>query len=230
MPGTSLCKKAAWRVPYSGSTPTSSGSFQRAVQLLIAVQKSRRHLRLENRLRQGEIRPGLDLAAQVFDLNIRVVGAQVERTADEKGGGLPDIRPGVIQSHVEVLLDQLDQPGRHQVVIVHGFGVVADGGRVAHHHKDVADAQGVRRQQIALHAQQVAPAGGEVQRGLHPHLALHQVAHRPGAHAHARHWAVGYVDHIRPGLGQQAGARQQLVGGKTTRRVHLNRRHEPPGG
>ena len=93
-------------------------------------------------------------------------GCQVQGAAHKERGRLADIRPGMVHPGVEALLDQLDQAGGHQVVIVHRFGIIADGGRVAHHHEDVAHAQGMRCQQIALHAQQVAPAGGEVQHGF----------------------------------------------------------------
>ncbi len=160
---------------------------------------------------------------QAAHLLLRLAGAQVEGAADEEGGRLPDVRPGVVEPGVEALLDQLDQAGGHQVVVVHGLGVIADGGGVAHHHEHVADAQGMRRQQVALDAQQVAPAGGEVQRRSRRRpAALDQLAHRPGAHAHARHRAVGDVDHVRAGFRQQAGAGQELVGGETARRVHLD--------
>ena len=65
----------------------------------------------------------------------------------------------------------------------------------------------MRCQQVALHAQQVAPARGEMKRRLHPHLVLDHIAHRPGRHAHARHRAVSHIDHIRAGILKEGGSR-----------------------
>jgi len=74
---------------------------------------------------------------------------------------------GLVQAAIQALADEVDQGRGRQVVEVHGFGVVAHLGGVAHDHEKVAQTEGVGRQQIALHAQQVAAAGGEVQHGLH---------------------------------------------------------------
>ena len=137
--------------------------------------------------------------------------AQVQRRADEETGGLSDARAGMIHTGVEALFDEFDQARGHKVVVVHGFGIIADGGRVAHDDKHVADAKRVRSEQISLDAQQVASAGGEVQRGLDAHFALHHITHRPGGHAHARHRGVGNVDHVRARIGEERCARQQFV-------------------
>ena len=172
------------------------------------VRKSLRQRRVINRLGQDEIGPGCSLRRKFLISSPRSGGFRLRAQPHEEGGGLADIRTGMIDPGVEALLDQLDQAGRHQVVIIHGVRIIADGGGVAHHDKHIAHTQGMRCQQVALHAQQVAPAGGEMQDGFNAHSALDQVADRPGAHAHARHGAVGHVDHIRAGFGQQAGAGQ----------------------
>ena len=69
----------------------------------------------------------------------------------------------------------------------------------------------MRGQQIALHSQQIAPTRGEVQRGLHSHLALDQIAHCLGTHAHAGHGAICNINYIGSGLCQQACPSVQLV-------------------
>ncbi len=98
-------------------------------------------------------------------------GSKVERTADKERGGLANVCPGMVDASIKALLDQLDQAGWHQVVIIHGVGIIADGGRIAHHDKNIAHSQGMRRQQIALHPQQVAPAGGKMQHCFYANLA-----------------------------------------------------------
>ena len=67
---------------------------------------------------------------------------------------------------VQALADEVDEGRGRHVVVVHGIGVVTDLGGVAHDHEEVAQVQRVRRQQIALYAQQIAAARGEVQHGL----------------------------------------------------------------
>ncbi len=110
------------------------------------------------------------------------------------------------------MLDQFDQSGGDQIVVVHGFWIIADVGRIAHHHKDIAHAQGVGGEQIPLHPEKVAAAGWEVEHALNLDLPLDALTDGPRAHAHAGHWAVGDIDDVRAGLGQQPGARQDLVG------------------
>ncbi len=127
----------------------------------------------------------------------------------------------MVHPGVETLLDQFDQAGGHQVIVVHGFGVIADGGRVAHDNEDIAQAEGMGSQQVALDAQQVAAPGGKMQRGLNPHLALDHIADRPGGHAHVRHRAVSHVDHIRAGLLEQGSPGDEFMGGEAARRIHL---------
>ncbi len=84
----------------------------------------------------------------------------------------------------------------------------------------------MRREQIALHPQQVAPPRGKVQNRFDADLILNQMTHCPGAHAHPRHGAVGHVHHIRAGLGQQRRAGQQFVSRKSFGRVHLHADNE----
>ncbi len=80
----------------------------------------------------------------------------------------------------------------------------------------------MRSEQVTLHAQKVAPTGGEVQSGLHPDLPLDKIAHRPCRHAHARHWRIGHVDHVCACIVQQGRARQQFVSRESARRIHLH--------
>ena len=116
----------------------------------------------------------------------------------------------MVHAGVEILFDQFNQAGGNQVVIIHRVRVIADGGWIAHDDKDIAHIECVRGQQVALNAQQVAAAGGEVQNGFDICFALDETAYRPGAHAHARHRAVSNVDHIRARVCQQ-GWRQPAV-------------------
>ena len=58
----------------------------------------------------------------------------------------------MVQPGIEALLDQADQAGGHQVVVVHRIRIVADLGRIPHNDEHVADAQGMRSQQVSLHA------------------------------------------------------------------------------
>ena len=173
-------------------------------------------------LGEREIRASLEFAAQVLDLFTHVVRVEVEGAADKKVGGLPDIGTGVVQAQIEALLDEFDQAGGHQVVIIHGVGVVADRGWVAHDNEYVAYIECVRGQQVALNAQDVASAGGEVQGGLDPGFALNEVADRPRTHAHARHGAVGHIDHVRAGFGQHASPGQEFLGSQSARWIHLD--------
>ncbi len=202
--------------------PRQNRPVQRAVLRFIGFQKLRPVVRAVDRLGQEEIRPVEHLAVQGPDLALRVRRAQVERRAHEEIGRLADAGPRMVHAGVEAALDELDQPGGHQVVVVHRFGVIADRGRVAHHHEHVADPQRVGRQQVALDAQQVATAGGEMQGHVHAHLALDHVTHRPGRHPHARHGTVGHVDHIRSGFGKHGCPGNDFVRRQAARRVHFN--------
>ena len=136
----------------------------------------------------------------------------------------------MILPDIEMLFDQPDQARGHQVIIIHRVRIITNFGRIPHHYKHVSDAQGMRREQVSLHTQQVAPAGGEMQRGLYADFLLDQFTDRPWAHAHACHRAVSDVDHIRARFRQQAGSRQQFMGGQTARRTHLHRSGKLPRG
>jgi len=101
-------------------------------------------------------------------------------------------------------------------------GVIANRGRVAHHDKQVADVQRVRGQQITLDAQEVAPARGKVQHRLDAGFSLHQVRHRPRAHAHSCARRIGNVDHVRALLLEHQRAGKHAAHVKALGRAHLD--------
>ena len=113
-------------------------------------------------LGEDEICPSFELAAQVLDLGFGIGRGQVQGAADEETGGLANVGAGVIEPGVEALLDELNEARGHQVVIIIRVGIIADGGGIAHDHEDIAHIQSVGGEQVTLHAQQVASAGGEM--------------------------------------------------------------------
>ena len=127
----------------------------------------------------------------------------------------------MIHTGVKALFDEFDQPGGYQIVVVHGFGVIPDRGRIAHDHEDIAQAEGMGSQQVALDTQQIPPTCREVQGGFHADLTLDDIADRPGRHAHARHGTIGHIDHIRAGFLEQGSPGNEFMGGETARRVHF---------
>src|SRR5688572_7599832 len=103
----------------------------------------------------------------------------------------------MIHTLIEPLLDELDQTGWHEVIVVHRFGIIPNGRWIPHYDEYIPNAKGVCSQQVSLHAQEVASTCGEVECRFDAHFALDYIADRPGRHAHTRHRRVSNVDHIR---------------------------------
>ncbi len=80
-----------------GQHADQDGDLQGAVQLRHRLQKGLGQLGLEDRLGEDKIGAGFDFAAQVLDLLLEIRRAQVEGAADEEGGGLADIGPGMVR-------------------------------------------------------------------------------------------------------------------------------------
>ena len=127
----------------------------------------------------------------------------------------------MIHTGIKTLFDEFDQAGGYQIVVIHGFGVIPHRGRIAHDHEDIAQAEGMGSQQVALDTQQVAPTCREMQGGFHANLMLDDIADRPGRHAHARHGTIGHIDHIRAGFLEQGSPGDEFMGGEAARRVHF---------
>ncbi len=166
----------------------------------VIAKKSRCGIRVENRLGKKEIDPGFEFSVEIFYLPLCILGCEVQGSPDEEGSRLADLGSSVVQAEIEAALDQLDQTRRDEVIIIHGFGVIADCGRIAHNNKNVADAQRMGSEQVTLDAQQIATSGRKVQGGVDPNPEIDEAADRPGAHSHPGHRAVSDVDHICAGL------------------------------
>ena len=123
----------------------------------------------------------------------------------------------------------VEQSGRGDVDVVQGLRILPDRDRVADAHEQVADAERVRAEQIALEPQQVAPSRREVQHGLDAGFLVDRAAGRPGAHAHLRHRRIGDVDHVGARLAQGDRGGHQSGDAGRPRRLHLDRDHEPAG-
>src|SRR5581483_11998514 len=106
--------------------PDQQGQLERSVQLLVALQEVFHFGRVKDGLRQGKIRPSLDLFAQRFDLFVQVLGAHIQGAAHQERRRLSDRIARLIDPGVEVLLDKLDQARRYNIVVVVRFRVIAD--------------------------------------------------------------------------------------------------------
>ena len=165
----------------------------------------------------------MDFSPQVLDLLLRFRRAQIQGRAHKEIRGLADAHAGMIHAGVEALFDELNQTRGYQIIIIHGFGIIANRGRIAHDHEYIANAQGMGSQQVALDAQQVASTRREMQGGLHIDAALHHITDCPSRHPHARHGGIGHIDDICAGLGQERSAGDEFVSREAARRVHLDR-------
>ena len=112
---------------------------------------------------------------------------------------------GLIHAGIEPGLDQLDETGGHDVIVIHGLRIVTNVGGITHDHKQITHPHGIGRQQIALYPQQTTAARRKVQNGFDPHLLLHQVSSGPGAHAHPGQGAISHINVGRTRLAQHPG-------------------------
>lgn len=112
-------------------------------------------------LGEEEVGTGFDLAVQILHFGFHILRAKIERGANEKVCRLTNARAGMIDAHVEALLDKLDQTGRNEVIVVSRFGIIADGSWVAHDDEDVANAEGMCSEQIPCTRKRLRPRVGK---------------------------------------------------------------------
>ena len=128
-----------------------------------------------------------------------------------------------------MLRRHLEQADRVEVVDGGGLGVVADLRRIAGDDDEVADADGVRAEQVRHLAEQVPVAPADVEDRLDPVALEQQGAEREVRHA--RHGArpVGDVDDVDAAVEQHLRPLQGLRRVETRRGVHLDRDDELAG-
>ncbi len=102
MPGTSLCRNAAWRAVTSGSTPAIRGTVERRAGLRsYAIAERPQGREIEERLRQQERGAGVHLPPQQLRLALEVGRRRGDRGAGEERGGLADRRAAPVAALVE---------------------------------------------------------------------------------------------------------------------------------
>ena len=129
----------------------------------------------------------------------------------------------MIHAHVEALLDELDQAGGHQVVVVHGLGVVADGGRVAH--DDEARCGCRVRARPAGRPERAAGCGRASGSAAWSRRSTLRWTTSQTAQADMRMRAMGLSATLitsAPASCRSEAPAMQLVRGKAARRVHLH--------
>ena len=112
--------------------------------------------------------------------------------------------------------DRIDVEDRRRV------GIVADAARIAGDEHEIAQAHGVRAEQIGLDAQQVAVAARVVQQRFDARLLLDQHGERQGADARAGALAVRDVDHVHARDTQPLRPLDDLIGLVAARRQQLH--------
>ena len=200
----------------------------RLLELRRAVEERLELLLLEDVLRDEEVRARLDLAAHQAQLRLQRVGVQVRGAADDERRLPPDRLAGEVDAVVQQL-EEADEADRADVPDADDVRVAADGGRVAAQAEDVADAEDVRADHVAVNRHRVAVAGGVVHDDLDADLALEQHGHRERRHADLRRRAVADVDDVDAGVLEELRALDRLARAEPVRRVHLHGDDEAPG-
>ena len=165
---------------------------------------------------------GRDLALQPIPFRGRVGGRRVERAGDREPGLLPDRRAGRVLATVEPRED-LDQADRVDVPDAGRARQVADPRRVPGQGQDVADAEGVRAEQLGLERHEVAVARRDVDDALEVEVVLDPERHGQGAHPDPGHRRVADVDHIDAGRLEEPGGLDRALDADGARRVDLDR-------
>jgi hypothetical protein len=140
---------------------------------------------------------------QIPDFSFDIWWTQIQCRADKEIGGLADACSRMINASIKSLLDEFDKARGYKIIIVHGFWIITNRGRVTHYDKHIMDAKRVRSEQIALYAEQIAAARREVERSLDTNFPLDHITHRPGRHSHTCHRGVSNIDNIRARVSEE---------------------------
>ena len=182
------------------------------------LQKLFQQVEIEHRLGDDVLRAGFHLPVEAPHLFIHVRSAPglaptpISRAVCEPIGIAADIEP-LIQ-----VVDDVRQPDGIDVENGRGIGIGAHARRIAGDADQVADAGGVRAQQLRLNAQDVAVAAAEVKHRFDAGLLLNQLAGHLRAHTGAGARTVGHVDAV------DAVLLTELRAGDFSRRVDAARR------
>ena len=106
---------------------------------------------------------------------------------------------------------------------------VAQAGGIPCKRENVAHTQHVRTDEVGLQAHEGSVARGVVNNRLDAHAQLNLHAEGEGAHAHARHGAVGHIDGVGANALGILGAFNLLLRRKCTRWIHLHADDELAG-
>ena len=214
-------------VAKAGERPDAAD--HRNLDMLDALEKCFQQIQIEHRLRDHILGAGLHFPFETADLLIHVQRAGIGAHADQQGGLRAHGVAADIQAVIQIV-DDVDQADGVHVEDGGGVGISAHARRIAGDADQVADARGVRAQQLGLDAQNVAVAAAEVNHRFDAGLALDELAGDLRAHAGAGARAVRNVDAI------DAGAAHSFAPAISLRRIHAARRQnldegdELPGG
>ena len=121
--------------------------------------------RIEDRLGHDEVGAGRDLPFEPPEFAVVVERAGFGARGHVKVRGLVEGLAGGIDAVVEPV-DPAQKLDRVEIVDGRRVGIVADLGRVAGDHHQIADPEGMRAEQVALQREQVAVAAADVQQNL----------------------------------------------------------------
>ena len=127
-----------------------------------------------------------------------------------------------------MLRRHLEQADRVEVVDRGRLGIVADLRRIAGDDDEVADADGVRAEQVRHLREQVPVAAADVEDRLDPVPLEEQRAERDVRHARHRARPVGDVDDVDAAVEQHLRRLERASRVEARRGVHLDRDHELP--
>ena len=224
MPGTSLAKKSVCLSERNGMSPTSTGIARGSSR----CEESLERREVVDRLGLRERGAGLDLGAQLRELDLEVRGGGIGRAADREGARRPDRVAGEVGAGVQAAGDPEEPEDVHLRDLL-ALRIVADLERVASEAEHRLEAEARGSQQIRLQAEHVAVARRDLDDRLEAGLPLDERRHGDRGHPQPGHRVVGDVDRVHAG-GARLPRRLDGAGGvDALRRLDL-RGHDEGGG